>query len=142
MIYNILVALSNYTVLPLVLTNTSAYKYLTLLPMTASFIYHLAETKHNLPGVYPLNTYSYQLLNLDRLFAVLSGGLVVCILLKNPKLITLKLLSLGLVGVTSLLYSERDKIPGLTIRPFSFLISHTVWHITAFYILNHCIKHL
>jgi hypothetical protein len=103
-------------------------------PIFASFLYHLAEIKHTLPGIYPLNKYSNFLLNIDRFFAIIGFLMVL-------NKIDLKL---GIFGILCLMISERDVIyTNLTgnyldtfkVTYFDFLIFHCIWHIVAYYIL-------
>jgi hypothetical protein len=131
MLVNILVALSNF--IGFYFSNS----ILICFPIFASFLYHLAEIKHELPGIYPLNKYSGILLNIDRLFAII-GFLIV---LKNFDKINLKL---GIFGLLCLMISERDVIyTNLTgnylkmfkVSHFDFLIFHCIWHVVAYYIL-------
>ena len=69
---NIIVALSNFSALYFCKNRTSLKSLIVYVPMIASLIYHLAETKHGLIGLYPLNKYASHLLNIDRAFAIAS----------------------------------------------------------------------
>lgn len=153
---NILVALSNLVTLPLIYNNSSPFKYFMIFPMLASFFYHLGETKHGLPGVYPLNRYDKRLLNVDRFFAVASGLAVIGSIFTHPEFLTTKFLIIGILGLTSvalsLLYSERDYLQNILIKyelpykwtnvsPFEFFISHSIWHFAAFYCLDLSIRY-
>lgn len=140
-VYNIIIAVSNLVLLLLIGNNHSKYKYLSLLPMMASFIYHLAETKHNLPGIYPLNQYHNLLLNIDRFFAVGSGLLIINIIYSKPNILNTKILSIGILGFLSLINSERDNI-GIPISKLEFTITHCIWHFAAFYGLNYCLNYI
>lgn len=136
---NIIVASSNLIAVYFVLisetsgTTNNSFIYV---PMIASFIYHLAETKHNLPGIYPLNLYAYKLLWVDRICAVLSAAYVTISIYSYPKIMTAKFLLIGIFGLGSLLYSERDFLKGFVVNKTEFVISHTIWHFAAFFCLS------
>jgi hypothetical protein len=107
-------------------------------PMVASIIYHLAETKHNLPGIPFMNKYANQLLNIDRIGAVDAFIYISSKIYQNPNLLTSKLVSIGLVGFVALAYSEKDVIANklfnekINISHTEFVISHIIWHLCAF----------
>ena len=151
--YNILVAASNLVVLPLIYNHGSNLSYLMLFPMMASFFYHLGETKHSLPGIYPFNQYTEFLLEIDRLFAMISVWFVIGIMNYHPTIITTNFLLIGFIGICSLLYSERDYLQPIlirnqlpyrwtTINRWEFTISHIIWHIIAFSCLDYSLKFL
>lgn len=131
MFTNIIVALSNFTALFFI--NRNKFNNYVLFPMIASFIYHLSETKHNLPGIIYLNQYSFFLLNIDRFFAILSGLYVLSKLIKNPKQ-SINFYMIGIIGVISLLYSEKDYFFPI-INETEYIITHCIWHFSAFYCL-------
>jgi hypothetical protein len=140
---NCLVALSNFIAIPLIYYNQTTYPI--LFPAMASFFYHLAEVKHNLPGINPFNKYANKLLWIDRFFAVLSFIYILIKIINNPLLITSSLLMIGLIAISSLLYSEHDiavKLinPEYTIKTINFVIAHSIWHFTAFYCLATIMK--
>ena len=131
MFSNIIVALSNFIVFFFI--NNKKRNNFFLFPMMASFVYHLAETKHNLPGIIYLNKYSLLLLNIDRFFAILSGLYVLSNILKTPKQ-TINFYFIGIIGVICLLYSEKDYFfPN--INEIEYIITHSIWHFSAFYCL-------
>src|ERR1700753_4086792 len=102
-IINIIVAFSNFFVLYYKNLN-----YWVLFPMCASFVYHLAEVKHNLDGFPGLRDYANPLLDIDRFFALISGLYIFkTILTKDLSLI---FYIVGLFGILALLYSEKDYI--------------------------------
>lgn len=129
MILNIIVGYSNFVAL------LFARKINTwvLFSMFASFIYHLSETKHGLPGLSELNKYSSELLNIDRFFAVTSVIHVFSKLVRNPKRKN-TFYFIGIIGVICLLYSEKDYFFA-EISKIEYLITHCVWHFCAFYCL-------
>jgi hypothetical protein len=128
---NIIVALSN--LIGLFGFKFDVYGFVLLYAISASFIYHLSETKHGLPGIYPLNRYSNEFLNLDRFgafFAIFTA--ITC------GRITPTVLNYGLVGIITLAISERDiiaEIYGYTVSVsyLDFAISHCLWHALAYY---------
>lgn len=71
---NVAVAASNLYALRAILRQQHKGQYLDALAtgvaMTASLVYHLAETRHSLPGIPPLDSHAHMLLQLDRVFAV------------------------------------------------------------------------
>jgi hypothetical protein len=109
---NILIASSNLIVVPLIYQSRTAGSYWLLMPAIVSFLYHLAETRHRLPGIYPINRYESFLIKLDRLFAFGSALYIIYHLLYNPSEIMLSsrksLLFRGLFGLLLLEISERD----------------------------------
>src|SRR5438128_9707247 len=119
---NILVACSNFIAL------YYFRDYYILCPMFASFLYHLAETKHNLPGIYPFNLYTWELLQIDRFFAILSG--IKILYYKIPT----DYLPVGILALCVLMYSERDTIyynltgKRIKIPKLDYMISHIMWH--------------
>lgn len=138
---NLIVSLSNLIAIPLWVKSPSRESHFMIYPMIASFLYHLSERKHNLPGIYPLNLYHHELLNLDRFCAVMSAwyvGVNMCII---PNLQKPPLISLGLFGLTCLMISERDVIfPKLKISRLEYTFSHVTWHMIAFYMLSSTIR--
>src|SRR5438552_661255 len=95
---NILVSISNLVAIPFIWKKNDNNKYLIFFPMFASFLYHLAETKHHLPGIYPFNLYINKLLWLDRICAILSGFFVLRSLLLKSSLISNKFLLMSSFG--------------------------------------------
>lgn len=126
-------------------------------PMLASILYHLSETKHNLPGIYPFNLYTHQLLQLDRVFAVLSFIKCALTIYHNPEIIMINnyhLLILSIIAFICLMYSERDIIYTnvqyicnknktknknnnllFKVHKMEFAITHCIWHVLAYYLL-------
>ena len=148
---NFIVALTNLTGLYYIV-----YKKLTMIqiliiscPMCASLIYHLAETKHNLLGLYPINKYSSQLLWIDRFFAVCSVCIVLLYLIKNHNNLNqiVKNIIIGILGLLCLLISERDIIykkmdiyHDYVMNQYEYLFFHSLWHIFAFVLLGSIVQ--
>jgi hypothetical protein len=113
------------------------------IPMIASIIYHLAETKHNLPGLPFLKNYASLLLTIDRLCV---AGTICSLLYVNKNnignLFNTDNLIIALLGFSSLLWSEKDKFPHLfgNLSKTEFAVSHGLWHILAFYGISQNIK--
>jgi hypothetical protein len=135
---NTLVAISNFSFLYF-MKNKKNINSLLYLPMIASVIYHLAETKHKLPGFPILNKYAYHLLNLDRLCAIGAGSFIISRLYNFPYLLSYKLVLIGIVGFVGLAYSEKSTIAknifnnnDINISYTEFTISHIIWHLCAF----------
>ena len=130
MIHNIIVSLSNLS--GFYFFNFSLDFY--IFPMLASILYHLSETKHNLPGIYPFNNYTFYLLQLDRIFAVISF-----LLIMNK--LNFHIFILGIIGFLFLFLSEQDTILNkigfnIELNVWIFTITHCLWHIIAFYCLS------
>jgi hypothetical protein len=97
-------------------TNLIAYYYLDVyniksvyslnLTILISFLYHLSETKHDLPGIYPFNRYTGLFLNLDRIFSI-YGLYIVCI---NLFKLHLQTIGIGILGLICLAVSEYNSI--------------------------------
>lgn len=140
---NILVSLSNFSFIYFIsIMNKENFSYFLYLPMIASFIYHLAETKNNLPGIPYINKYSNFLLNIDRICAVFAGTFILNQIYYNQKLLTLNIIINIIIGFLGLAYSEKDTIAKkllnnnkVDISHFEFTISHIIWHVCAFKIL-------
>jgi hypothetical protein len=151
---NILVACTNLVALPLIFTSSNSRRWWMLFPMLASFLYHLAETKHGLPGVKPLNAHAARLLWLDRFGAFGSALYIVLTMYNRPHIFTLPRLCVATLGLASLWYSERDICfvfyhrlfgktltlsdipPTYRVGQSDFAVSHSCWHFSAFYTLS------
>ena len=146
MFVNLIVATSNLSLLYYIYgIKLSRFQILFICaPMMASSMYHLADTKHGLTGLYPLNIYENELLFLDRFFALVSFCKVVQYIVNNSiKISLINCSMLGILGVVCLFFSERDIIykemniyEGFEISTYQFLIFHSAWHIIAFRILS------
>jgi hypothetical protein len=147
-IVNYIVAASNLLAIPFANRISNSSKYLLYAAASASTIYHLAETKHSLVGVYPFNKYSNVLLNVDRIFAILSFLYVLQRIYKKPKLLTRNMLIIGSIGVMCMWFSERDQIQHLFNEPkwylyvskMDFMISHIIWHVSAFAVMSYTLN--
>lgn len=128
MLVNILVAYSNFPALAF-----AEYNHYALFPIIASFLYHLSETNHSLQGIPILNEYSSELLIIDRFFACVSITYVLLKLTRNYK-IGCKFYAAATLGLVCLLYSEKTYI-NLKISKLEYLITHSTWHLCAFYCL-------
>lgn len=115
---------------------------LTLIPMCASMIYHISEVKHGLPGIYPLNKCSNELIWLDRISAV-SACVYGAYTLYQTGNIDYTMCAIGLFGLVCLGVSEYDVVYmklinnklKIHVNKDVFLVSHSLWHISAFYLL-------
>lgn len=144
---NLIVAASNLTGLVFSRDIPHSERWFIYLPMLASVLYHLAEVKHGLPGVYPLNLYAGPLLWVDRLFAAISACIVGYALWYQPKIGTLTFWIVGIVGLVCLALSERDTTyrmlfnKTIYVSEGEYLFTHSTWHICAFYCLSQAIRH-
>lgn len=146
-IINLIVAATNLILILLVKNIDSFYKNLLYLPMIASVLYHLGETKHGLKGIYPFNKFTQQLLFFDRLCAYVSFVFILKSIFDFPGLLLQKnFLLVGIFGLLNLVISERDTIYKTLINEqdlkkffkvgeIEFVIFHSAWHISAFYCL-------
>lgn len=129
MLVNIIVACSNfYAFKHINKFNRYSVNILFLSALTASFLMHISETKHNLPGVYPFNLYTNLFLWADRTIAILCMflGLIKC--LRDHRLIKIKG-SEFLLGLIMLCISENVQMDKYNIL---FSITHCIWHFCAY----------
>lgn len=143
--YNYIVSTSNFIALPMMYLSDSPYRYFMLLPLLGSFLYHMAEKRHHLPGIYPFNNYQDELLFFDRLCAFLSGLIIVRFMIFNP--ITPEFIVVNIITWLSGIMSEKDMIHDYLLKQehhmaryfatshLEFTISHCIWHFGAFYLL-------
>lgn len=131
MLVNWIVSLSNYVFgLPVLYAARQPHQVL-LVTMTiaASFLMHISETKHGLPGVYPFNQWSWYFLQFDRVMAIASGGYV---LYKTG----IMQLPMATIGFVILALSERVE------RGHAwFAVTHILWHACAFYMLYNSMQY-
>jgi len=136
---NIIVTLSNFSFIGYLhyFKVTNAH-ILTYIPMIASILYHAAERKHGLPGIYPLNQYCNELIWFDRIAA--AG---VSVYAANRYIthgdIT-EFISYGIIGLMCLGISEYDiiaKLFGIKLKMniYVFTVFHSIWHNIAFWLL-------
>ena len=135
---NYIVACSNLIAIPLAEYLKPGQRIIIYLPMFASYIYHLSETKHGLPGISPLNQYTNVLLNIDRFFAIKSVLYVMRTIYYKPRIIDKAFVLAGLLGTISLMYSERDVYTTMEVGN-EFIVYHCIWHVCAYYILTRCV---
>lgn len=137
---NLIVACSNFVGLYFASNNFGKHLPYILPPALASFLYHLAERKHELTGFPYIKNYDKDLIWLDRFFAFLSIFHVAKLAKWNDFP-----LRIGTIGILSLAISERDilsmflklilPINQYRVTKFDFMITHTTWHVCAFYVL-------
>lgn len=145
MIANLIVAFSNFVFISFAQYKNGVHPTL-YLPMLASFIYHLAETKHGLPGFPILRDHAYTLLNVDRFFAAYAGIYMLCQVYNQPSLLTGRMITIGLLGFVALACSEYDTIVkklfdiDTRVAHPTFVVSHCIWHWCAFRSLSYCIR--
>ncbi len=89
-----------------------------------SFLMHLSETKHGLPGAFGLGRYSYEFFCIDRLMSFI--GIFVMFLHYTR----IDWLAIAIVGGICLRISE---CRGVTIS--TFVLYHSLWHVSVYYIL-------
>ncbi len=143
---NILVALSNLYFYFLVKDkNINPVLYF---PMIASFVYHLAETRHKLPGILLLNKYDSYILVFDRIGAAISSLFIVYKLYYYTMLLTFDFIFTSVFGFACLVYSDRDifaKIifnsnnDKIIVSHTEYTITHIIWHLCAFRCFAHVV---
>lgn len=133
---NVALAASNLAGGPLLLVAHTAYvAWLVRLMLLASFLMHVSERKHALPGVWPFNQYSSAFLWLDRVMALVCGvfGAHRAYLLwyaagASPYLLaTLAGFSLGLAALYVSEHHCRTHA--------QFVAWHGAWHVLAYWSL-------
>jgi hypothetical protein len=123
-IHNCVVAFSNLVIglpiLHLLSAQANSMKYaLIVCAMCASFVFHLSETKHQLPGLPILRNYTWHFLQVDRFFAILAALYVFA----NFISWYLGIIGFVLLGISEF-FSEGKK--------WRFTITHSLWHVCAF----------
>lgn len=155
MFVNLIVALTNFVALIFIyrVKGITPNIYYVLFPMSASILYHLAETKHHLPGIYPLNRFSSFLLNVDRFFASVSAIFIGICLYNYRCHVDTRLWTLIPASLLFLALSERDVIASVfkeefsiifhpkyyTVGGWEFAFFHGIWHVLAYMILSYFI---
>jgi hypothetical protein len=92
----------------------------------SSMLMHMAETKHNLPGLC-CQSFSHTFLWLDRVTAVVMGCYTVAIAIENKKILHEPLVKKALFAVTINLLSEN-----FAVNPLIFALTHATWHYLAY----------
>ena len=130
MFTNWIVSLSNYIFgLPVLYAAQQPHQVLLVtMTITASFLMHISETKHNLPGVYPFNQWSQYFLWFDRVMAILSATYV----LYTTGILQLPMATIGFVFLA---LSER-----IEWNHAWFAVTHIIWHACAFYMLYKAVE--
>lgn len=127
-INNIILALSNvYAILPIIKSYNLGHYLMTFTFIFAglgSFLYHLSEQKHGLPGIYPFNLVTWKLLWIDRIGAI-SAIISVFIYGNNY----IEIIKYGSLALLILFISEK-----LCPNPWPFVPIHVIWHMMAFHI--------
>lgn len=142
MIYNMLIALSNLSLILFVKEDLNPGWYA---PMIASLLYHLAEKKPGITGVPYLRDYDIELLIADRFMVVFALYSII----RAMKNMRMKMVVIGLFGFSALFYSDKkliyeffgntEYVPPL--HPLLYTISHSIWHLCAFYIYGKCLDY-
>jgi hypothetical protein len=129
---NLCLAMTNLVGLSPFFEATGSDRFFVLLPLVSSFLFHLSETKHDLPGISPFKEYTHIFLMCDRISACVAVAWVISRFLDHHDVyIKNGTLSLGVVGFCSMLISET---PG--INQDVFFLLHNVWHICAFVVMR------
>lgn len=127
-IINLLVTFSNvYGLLPIYYSE-GILQILVTITVLCSFLMHISETKHSLPGIYPFNKFSNLFLWLDRIFANTLIIYLLSLLYLNNFLISIKIIIYLICGFTFLFISER-----ITDNIIIFSVTHSLWHILAYH---------
>lgn len=131
-IINVFVACTNLIALLYLPYIKNVYTvYIMIIPMIVSILMHLSETKHNLPGVYPFNLYSWWFLQLDRLVAI-----IIFLLLLPQANFTSFNCSMLSIGLLSMYLSENIENGYIWFATF-----HSIWHFVAYYLIYKNAEH-
>ena len=109
MFVNIFTALTNLSAYYYLYTYNKSGNYIFNFTIFISFLYHLSETKHNLPGIYPFKKYTNVFLNLDRILSIYGLYIVVINIYK----LHLYTIGIGFLGLIFLGISEYNSIKKL-----------------------------
>jgi hypothetical protein len=131
---NLLVALSNLAGLYWIPSVAKEHAVFLWMPMVASFVYHVAETKHDLPGFPLFNSYAYPLLMVDRAMAMVSLSYMCLSLLYAFGWIEVWALATTGRAVLAVVCLAASECPG--VPQGAFVVLHMVWHGLAFSILG------
>jgi len=133
---NIIISITNIVAIIPIIKSISLKKYnlaiFIFFTMMASFIYHMSEHIHGLPGCF-LMEYSEVLLFIDRIFAlftILYGINQVINIYKN-KLLDYKIFVMAGIAITFITLSEL-----FGNNPYYWTFFHSIWHISAFLTLE------
>ena len=135
---NIIVALTNIAAIPAIIYSKDALTQAILIgAMIASFLMHISETKHTLPGIYPFNVYANTFLWCDRIMAVITVSYLLIVLYSSAPIDEIyEIVSLAIEAHVWLVLSEsfvaRNNVT-------VFAITHSLWHIEAFRIAYHVV---
>lgn len=134
MLENIFMALTNLVGLLVIKEARTTRDQMTIiLPMCASFVYHLIEHhKHGMPGMPFLNDYdSHQVfLNLDRIFSFVS----VCYFFQFSLLTNSEILITFGFGLFMMWLSECVYVKSK--HQLEYMITHSAWHLLAYRTLH------
>ena len=135
-INNWIVALSNFLVFIFSPQLTKQDFCLILFPATASFLFHLSETDHGLPGVKPFSKYTTLLYWID-IFAVIFSGTIMFASFPNIEdkemfiikfLFGLLFLAISEIHLIFQFFWKKSVIADTGL----YVWAHSIWHITAF----------
>lgn len=119
-----IVTLSNLAALPAIFQATSTLdRAVSIFVMLASMFMHISERKHNLPGIPPLNKWSYQLELVDKSAAWLAGAYFI---LNNVPLL-LANYPLVIFGLLMITLAERVEAGYMF-----FMVTHLLWHFSVY----------
>lgn len=129
---NLLVAFSNIVgIFPLlkVFNKNNIFETILIgLMIIASFLMHISETKHNLPG-FLFTKHSYKLLWFDRIMAYICSAYIIYKIVYNIHILNQLVFEI-FAGLFSLFISEV-----CVKEPLSFMFFHIIWHFIAYDIL-------
>ena len=101
----------------------------TCVMVAASFMMHISETKHHLPGVY-LTQYSDHLLWFDRMVANAFSVYIMHRVYQDPSIVSIGFLLNCIAGLSLIIISEMLFTTEST--QVFFMISHSLWHYIAY----------
>jgi hypothetical protein len=129
---NIIIAVTNFVAFIPIIISIMMKKYILalfiFLTMMSSFIYHLSEHRHGLPG-FIFMEYSEELLFIDRVFATFAILYGVLKIINDNFKHSIDPTIFNMVGI-SLLFIILSELHGND--PYYWTFYHSLWHIFAF----------
>ena len=141
MYINIITAFSNLIAYLYIYYYEKSINYMLNCIILCSFLDHLAEIKHNLPGISILNKYSNVFFMLNIIFSIYG----LYFIFSNFNKLELYDIPIGIFGLICLLISELDTIiqkvknTEYKIHIYYFLFFHNIWHFCVYYIYVKCL---
>lgn len=129
--HNLILGISNLAFIPAILYATKrVHIMLLLVAMVGSTLMHISDDKYGLPGIYPLNRYSWAFLQLDRL-AVVS---LLMLPILEPAIRMYLFSPYFIFSVVAMLGSEYVRqFSSIPEKAIVHTFLHCIWHLGAAY---------